>query len=211
MPVDFSHIIEALKANSYRSAIRRSERVTDEMFYDAVSALSPPPLPDDLMVQLLKELDEKITRKSGRPELGAVTRRRLASAIEALSNESMPDLLRSSLLSRLSQSYRYTEFERSEAYKRRIHKLDRDMFIRGLYRDFLHPIQTGRQLVHEVLGPIDESCALEYNSPSQKSLAIVADIMGKKKWGLHPPSMRRMQNIIYKKSSRKTCTIFPVM
>lgn len=209
MPVDFSHIIEGLKANGYRSAIERCERVTDEMFYDAVAALHPPPLPCDLMTQLLRELDEKLPRKPGRPQLGAVTCKRLANAIEALSNESMPDLLRSSLLSRLGQGYRYTEFERSEAYGRRIDKLDRDMFIRGLYRDFLPAIQAGDQLVHEVLGPIDESCALENDSPSQKTLAIVADIMGSKKWGLHPPSMRRMQNIIYKKTQTKNVHEIP--
>jgi hypothetical protein len=208
MPTDFSHITAALKAIGYRHAINRGDRVTDEMFHDAVSALSPPPLPDGLMAQLLEELDEKIARKPGRPPTGAVTRKRLASAIEGLPNERMTELLRHSLVSRLVGGLRYTEFERSVAFQRRMDKRTRNMIIRGLHRDFTQIIRTGRPLVHEILGPIDESCALEYKSPSHKSLAIVPNVM-RTKFGEDPPSMRRMQNIIYQKPKRKTCTNFP--
>lgn len=97
MPVNISHITEALKAIGYRRAIKRGVRVTDEMFHDAVAALSPPPLPHRLMTQLLEELDEKIPRQPGRPQVGTITRKRLPSAIEALPKERISELLRSSM------------------------------------------------------------------------------------------------------------------
>lgn len=209
MAADFSYMFD-WNALAYEYAISRGEPVTDQMMCDAVMHIQPPPLEPILMEQLLTELDESKRRKTGRPEGDKPIRIQLAGHLVDVPESMMPKLLRDCLIARLQSGLRCTESERSDAFKRRMAKLDRDMFIRGLYQDFLPIIQSGRQLVHEVLGPIDESCALESDSPSQKTLAIVADLMGNKKWGLHPPSMRRMQNIIYRKPKRKTCTKFTV-
>jgi hypothetical protein len=113
MQVDFSHITATLNIAGYQHAIKRGDRVTDETLHDAVAALSPPPLPNGLMTQILDELDKKNPRTT--PQQGQTH----ASENKALSNELMPDLLLSSVLSRLDQGLRYSEFERSRAFKRR--------------------------------------------------------------------------------------------
>lgn len=199
MPVDFSHLAN-LNAIAYQCVLHRDERPTDEMLADGIAALSSPPLDSFFQRCLLRELDPTAPSMRGRPTPGAMTRKKLAAMIDALPDDAIPALLRAALLKRLNSGQIFTEQQRQAQADRLHSKRQRDMFIRGLYRDFSS--HKDGLLVHKILGPIDTSCAVETDPHHLQTVAIVAKFV-RDQLGFTPPSPRRILNIIARKKISK--------
>lgn len=206
MAVDFSYLSD-LNAIAYENAISRGERVTDQMFTDALISIQPPPLDPASMTQLLTELDESKPRKNGRPNGNMAIRMQLALKLVGVPETVMPILLRDCLIARLQSRSRYTEIERYLPYLRRSDRQRRDMFIRGLHRDLKDMVRKRKPVVHEILGRIDESPALHFTAARDKTLAIVAELM-RNRFDEKPPALSTMSNLLSKKTKSKNVKDF---
>lgn len=167
----------------------RRTKATDEMLFEALEQIHPPLLsgPDDVGVRSI------LQGKRGPKPKGTPGRHELSRRIAELDRADVPRGYLDALAERIKHGKRYTEFDRCKADYRQRCRRNRDMFIRGIYRQ-LYALQTGKDtLEHPVLGSFE--VPMNIRTRSGRALAMTSRIM-QERLRLDPPSRRRMMNII---------------
>ncbi|MEP7350198.1 MAG: hypothetical protein ABI668_09645 [Sphingorhabdus sp.] len=192
--IDFSHL-SVVTVGMCVGWLSSGKRPTDEMLAEAVATIKPALLNRSDMAALKSELDPNRDRKMGRPKGNVSVRERLAHMLGKLERLDVPRLFIDQLCQQLRTRRGYSERDRSQAYKKLHDQQMRNMFLRGLYRDFTPMIKDGGDPVHDVLGPLDIS-KIDHTLPiHERTLTLVNAVM-RCQLRLYPPSLRTMLNIV---------------
>ncbi len=202
MALDFSHYSIPPMAN-FAMRARSGDLLTDEMHRDAVLTLSPPLLPRRDMALLLAELDPTQARKRGRPVGNRLIRVQLARAVAAVTRPDLPIEVQKLLVDRLTSGKRFTDFQRHGAFNRKWKRWHQEILLCGLYITLREPLKAPGPLVHFILGPIDLEPHEKTGSPSERAL-LITHRLARTHYGIKPPSMGRLRNIVMRKSILKT-------
>lgn len=170
-------------------------KVTDELYLQALQTINPPLLPPDMLREVVKELAPDQSRR-GRPRIGA-PRLRLEDIADRVEEISRPDVTMTyvtGLAERLRSGKKYREAERALSAHKKIEKLKRDNELMFLYQEIHDVVGDGPEVDHPLLGrwPVPE-----HGSRTDRELEVIADI-SRSLFGRHPPSIRRMRNIVTK-------------
>lgn len=185
---------------AYKAALRASEPITDLAYTKAIAAIDEARIGAEQKRALLIELDETHDRKRGRPKHGKLSRLELAYQVAQWADDILPSDLRPQLIERLVTGKRHSYYEKMVKFTRCRAKYLRKTDICMLYAEAHRSLKTGSPDRYQLFNLVDPS-SLDARSSSEKALMIAAEILRLN--GQHPPSLRRMHNIVSENSRQK--------
>lgn len=196
--VDFSHY-SRISLPLYAKGLERGDMVTDHWFKSVLDAIDPPLFDEIRMRALYSELcwfEPRAHR--GRPPNGS-SREELAVAVDQLRRNDVPPAILKAISARLSQPGEKDRLRKPWRASMVRKRASRDSFIWSVYREFVAALVDGIEPIHPELATFVMK-ARPTRPPRAEALQLTQDFL-RDKLKLEPPSLRRMQNIIGKKSS----------
>lgn len=196
--LDFSNY--RLNPKTVVTAVSRGHRITDEDLLDVIERMRPGIYTDTELRCLRAILDPEVESRGRKPADGP-TRASLAVKLSSIDRDDIPKKFVVYVAERLHSGKKYTNADSNLAYYKKWRKHDRDMIMRGLYREFSARIfRSTKTVTHKVLGEFP--VPMPERPPSERALHLVQRILSDE-LGFDPPATGRMINIIAADPRRK--------
>lgn len=178
--------------------LAKGERLPDEALYGIVAGIEPPLLSPHHLEALKSFLDVHATRGRGRPRRDVVGRASLIVALQYITRSDVPDPIIPTLVKRVADRRRFTEFRRAWPFHQLNQRRTRDMVMEVLVEE----VGRIRAAKPPSQFPELEALILDRVPPGglagTKTYDLVSDIL--LDMGFDPLAIPRIRNII---SARK--------